>query len=158
MHNVFLIHMQLKDTSSIVTGGSEYNECIKKGDMSNAKEDFPSTMYDVARRYSDIWQTGDVSIADAICKSDMKSYDLLKGGELNSRDDWKKMVQEVFSFWRPQGREIDIATTPGDNKAFVHWSARGKLEGKEEEVPTFGLNVLEIDPSDGKIMRTAGFR
>jgi SnoaL-like polyketide cyclase len=126
--------------------------------MSKAGSDFQSTIRDVARRYSEIWQTGNVDIADDICHPSFQSYDLLKGGELVSKDAFKNMIKEVFKFWHPETSDIDIATTPGDNKAFVHWTATGKLQDRAEKVTTFGLNLLEVDPEGGKILRSAGFR
>ncbi|KAK9823774.1 hypothetical protein WJX72_005413 [[Myrmecia] bisecta] len=111
-----------------------------------------------AHAFSDIWSTGDPSAADSIMAADVRDLDVLYVSELKGPKAFQDMITGVFKSWKQTSSSDTIAVTPG-NKAFVHWSAEGKLEtgGDKQSNKLFGLNMLVFN-EECKIAEVIGFR
>lgn len=64
----------------------------------------------------------------------------------------------MYEGWRPEGSTIDVAVMPTGRLAFVHWQATGRVRGRDRPIAQSGMTALVIDPRDGKIQETLGFR
>jgi hypothetical protein len=154
---------KLKDPKSIAKGGidsSRYSKATTAAGEGD-KEKQKAARY-AAEQFSQIWQTGDTSIAEKIMEDDVRSTDLMHGGELKGRDAWCKMISKVFQGWTPQKSSFDVGVSLDGRVALVHWVSEGEEshEGAEpkQNIQMYGMNMLQINPSTGKIQESVGFR
>ncbi|KAG7673043.1 hypothetical protein Ndes2437A_g01164 [Nannochloris sp. 'desiccata'] len=160
---------KLKDPKSIAKGGVDSSRYPKapatmtatESEAQKHKEEQKAARY-AAEQYSKIWQTGDTSIAEKIMDENVKSTDLMHGGELQGRQSWCDMIKKVFENWKPTTSSYDVGVSLDGRVALVHWISEGaeSHQGAEpdQNIKMFGLNMLQINPENGKIVESIGFR
>jgi hypothetical protein len=151
---------KLKDPKAIAKGGVDSSRFPKATTTAGAeeknKEEQKAARY-AAEQYSKIWQTGDTSIAEKIMEENMKSTDLMHGGELQGRQQWCDMIKKVFEHWSPHKSSYDVGVSLDGRAALVHWVSEGDSEEENKNIKMFGINMLLIDPKSGKIVESIGF-
>jgi len=154
---------KLKDPKSIAKGGVDSSRFPKSTTTESKeqqdKEEQKAARY-AAEEYSKIWQTGDTSIAEKIMDEDVKSTDLMHGGELQGRQPWCDMVKKVFENWNPTSSSYDVGVSLDGRVALTHWVSEGtdRHQGASDQIRMFGMNLLNINPKNGKIVESVGFR
>jgi len=155
---------KLKDPKSIAKGGvdsSRYPKSTAAKPEEQKHTEEQKAARSAAEQYSKIWQTGDTSIAEKIMEDNVKSTDLMHGGELQGRQPWCDMLKKVFENWKPTSSSYDVGVSLDGRVALVHWISEGdeSRQGSEpdQKIKMFGLNMLRITPN-GKIAESVGFR
>lgn len=150
---------KLRDTRATAKGGvaTTHYPAPTRATAEPSKEAMAAARR-AAEGYSRIWQTGNTSPAKDLMEESMRSTDLMHGGEKVGRQAFCDMIHLVFEHWSPQSSSIDVGVSPDGQIALVHWESEGKVPETEGSFRMYGLNMLVIDPSSGKIKESAGFR
>lgn len=153
---------RLKDPKSIAKGGidsSRYPKATTAAEAEGQKHtEEQKAARKAAEKFSEIWQTGDVSVAQEIMEEDVRSTDLMHGGELKGRQAWCDMIKKVFKDWKPTKSSYDVGVSMDGRVALVHWVSEGSIPESEQNIKMYGLNMLQINPKNGKIQESVGFR
>lgn len=113
-------------------------------------------MMEATRKFNDIWAKGDSSLADGIMVEDVRQYNPLLGQTINSRDDFKKMIDTFSKEWDIKSNHSHTAASAG-NKSFVHWDSDATHTKDNTTESMYGLNMLVFN-DEGKIAEVIGFR
>lgn len=136
----------------------KYDVMDFKGPRIDQQDDVLSSMLDSAKMFSEIWETGNSSLADNILSKNFKEIAPIFGSKIEGPDKFKSTIDGLFSNYERTGGMSAFAVDPDSNKAFIHWESKGKLGGDGPEgISLFGLNMLIFD-SFGLIETVVGFR
>jgi ketosteroid isomerase-like protein len=117
-----------------------------QGSEEKPSEERAQKMQTASEKYSKIWESGNPAAADEIMVDDVREVDLLYGQEVKGREQFKKMIQEVFKNWEQHGAGSGTIAVSAGNKAFLHWSCSGKEKSTGKEVPSvYGMTVLNFN-------------
>jgi len=152
-------HTKLKDPSKGVDAAKQTVDLVKKfkgeevteSKLEDAKPEDPKR-YDQllkqAEKFSSVWQDGKPELAKSVLSEDVVSLDMLFGNAIKGYDNWSKMVKGIFENWESNNEISDCAVSYCGNKAFIHWSNRGKESKTGKENNLKGMTVLIFGDGD----------
>ncbi|DBA71440.1 TPA: hypothetical protein ACH3X2_011238 [Trebouxia sp. C0005] len=129
-----------------------------KGPTIEPEDNRMSSMLDSAKIFSEIWETGNSSLADNILSKNFKEIAPIFGSKIEGPEKFKSTIDGLFSNYTRTGGMSAFAVDPDSNKAFIHWESKGKMSGDGPDgISLYGLNMLIFD-SYGLVETVVGFR
>ncbi|KAK9823466.1 hypothetical protein WJX72_002931 [[Myrmecia] bisecta] len=129
------------------------------------KADRARTLEQLALTYMEIWSTANHAVdkkkhtpADKVMAYDVCYANLRVPLEVSGREGFKQLVAEESKYWESISEEDQVAAT-GGNKAFCHWTERGRVTQRGFRDSRHGFSLLLLDEIDaGTIKEVVEFR
>lgn len=111
---------------------------------------------EAAKKYNEIWRSGNPDLADEVLVEDFKMYNPVLGNTTSSRKEFKDMISQYSKHWTVDSQDTKIAVSAGD-KGFLWWLSHGTEQPSGKKDSLYGLNML-VFTEDAKIKQVIGFR
>ena len=104
---------KLRDFQAIAKGGIDAQRFISRPvtEGPSASPEKLAAVKKAAERFSNMWHTGDISDSAEFLEDDMRSVDLMSGGEKVGREEFCNMVKEAVAKMKPTHGSIDVGVS-----------------------------------------------